>query len=60
MVAGASVYGSRSFVFPDWMEKKGRELVMKGKGFMLLGVLLVAAAIGLSIYNVYSDEHAES
>ena len=47
-------------MFPDWMEKKGRELVMKGKGFMLLGVLLVAAAIGLSIYNVYSDEHAES
>ena len=42
------------------MEKKERELNMKGKGFMLLGILLIAASIGLSGYNVYSDKHAES
>lgn len=42
------------------MEKKERELDMKGKGFMLLGILLVAASIGLSGYNVYSDKHAEN
>lgn len=42
------------------MEKKERELDMRGKGFMLLGALLIAGAIGLSGYNIHSNEQAES